>query len=243
MRVIAAIHDVHACNYEQVEFFLNMFSPDLRKKFALMVVPNYKSHAMLCQTPPFRAWLQEKVEQGNEIFAHGLYHMAPEIAVKSVESIPIQYSRNMWGKMVNRFLVDGEAEFCGLKEKQKMEVAKASMSAFAEWNIPVSGIVVPTWYGSLKEKTLNQLRVQWAESRFKIYNLAQKTHKWILPFSFTPDLCPGSFKEKLHNSALKVYGNLLPIFRLALHPPDFENPLLPVILAEAIFLSYREIWQ
>jgi predicted deacetylase len=259
--VLISIHDVHSGNYLEVEALLRLFPLEVRPKVALMMVPQHFSHfsegplnrdlppALFPKQEHFSSWLQEKEQQGHELFLHGLYHKTREAVFKQNRRAHVpKGGRNRWGKLVNAWLVDHEAEFAGLsKERMELEVTEAVEESLNALNKKPVGWVFPTWHGKLPLELLKKVGIHYTESRWYVYNLAQSKTQKPLRFISLAVSWPRSWFWIWIGE--KVFAVLSPFFinvRFVLHPGDQDSPTvgryLQRIIAKRRSVQYRELF-
>lgn len=183
--------------------------------------------------PEFLAWLKEKEAAGSEIFLHGYHHLMQE----RVEGASLREPRSRWGNWVNRRLVGGEAEFCGLALPDRERLLLLGYEAFRQCGIPTHSFVAPTWHGAPPESSLRNLDFTLWETRFGLRHLPTGARRFVPPLSWSP----ASEEAALMGGAAWLASlTRLPLIKVALHPGDLKGSSVCRTL-ETLFSRGREI--
>jgi predicted deacetylase len=210
---------VHSENYSFVEEYLQKLPEGAREKTALMVVPRYHGHETLMEQKAFCGWLQKMHESGHEIFIHGFHHntqagiKTEQQELESSESGATVFKRSMWGELINKLLVNQEAEFCGLKEPEKTKLVQWAIEDFRQAGLPVYGFVAPAWYGNLSLDVLARSGFRYSESRCFVYDVSNRKKVFAPPLIRIAN----RLLDQLINS---IFFSGFRIVRFAVHPED-----------------------
>ena len=251
MRFLLSIHDVWPGNFQVVEEYLASLRALGAGPVALLVVPEYHGSQSIDKHGAFLAWLREKSAAGSEIFLHGLRHWTPERA----GAAGFSGRRSLWGKWVNRRLVDGEAEFCGLPGPERDRLLGEGLEVFRRAGIAETGFVAPTWHGSPDRETLRQKGIRFWETRFFVHCLPLGKARFAPPLAWIPSPpgatkgTPGAAKggSRLSGGAAWLETVLrFPLIKIAIHPGDLEGGDAASILERVIragrSAAYRDIF-
>ncbi len=238
MRYLLSIHDVWPGNHLRVEAHHARLKALGVPRIALMVVPCYHGRRPMEGEGEFLAWLREKAAGGAEIFLHGFRHLAPE-RVEDGAGI----RRSAWGRWVNRRLVGGEAEFCGLDPAHRARLLELGMGSFRASGIRAEGFVAPTWYGAPPRARLREAGLRLWETRFRLHDLGDGAARFAPPLSWAP---PAAGRDAVLFGGRPWLEALLrlPLIKVALHPGDLDGRgvegTLERVVAAGRGVSYRE---
>lgn len=242
MRYLLSIHDVWPGNFPLVESHLRRLRSLGAGRVALLVVPEYHGREPIGDAPEFLAWLREKAGSGTEILLHGFRHLAAERlpgASRGGEGA----GRGRWGRWVNRALVDGEAEFCGLPEAESASLLRRASGALRAAGFPAIGFVAPTWHGSPPSAALAEQGFVLRESRFFLQHLPTGISRFAPPLAW---VSPGRGARLAGGRAWLEAALRLPLIKVALHPGDLESDAalaaVDRVLAQGKECAYREVF-
>lgn len=216
----------------QVEDHLGILKGLGLRRVALLVVPHYHGKRSLDHEPEFLDWLRAKQTEGSEILLHGYRHLVSE-ALPGAGSV----RRSRWGRWVNRRLVKGEAEFCGLPEPERYALLAAGAEVLSRAGFPARGFVAPTWHGAPGSRSLAAQGIQIWESRFFLNHLPSGRRRFVPPLAWSPP----NREARLQGGETWLRGLLrFPLIKVALHPGDLDSPSVVPIL-ERVATAGREI--
>ena len=216
MRFLLSIHDVWPGNFPLVEHHWQRLRSLGAGHIALMVVPRYHGKRPLAGEVEFLAWLKEKEAAGSEIFLHGYHHLMQE----RLDGAQLQARRSRWGNWVNRRLVGGEAEFCGLGDPDKVRLLDLGLEAFRQDGIAAGAFVAPTWHGAPPESALRDRGFTLWETRFGLRHLPSGASRLVPPVSWGP---VSDEPALMGGTAWLAALVRLPLIKVALHPGDLKG--------------------
>jgi predicted deacetylase len=218
MRFLLSIHDVWPGNLEVVEAHWRRLLALGAGPAALLVVPEYHGRRSIGDEPDFLAWLREKAAEGSDILLHGFRHLAQE----RLEGASGPVRRAAWGRWINRGLVGGEAEFCGLDDKAKRDLVRRGSECFRRAGLPLLGFVAPTWHGTPSAALLGGEGFRIRETRLAVQDLAGGKTRFAPPLAWMAR--PGTREVFLPGGRSALAALLrLPLVKVAIHPGDLES--------------------
>lgn len=206
----------------QVEGHLRILKGLGARSIALLVVPLYHGKSPVDRDSDFQAWIRSKREEGCEILLHGYRHLISE-RMPGAGAV----RRSRWGRFVNRRLVGGEAEFCGLPDSDRAALLEAGAESLSRAGFPAGGFVAPTWHGAPGSSALAENGIQLWESRFFLHHLPTGRRRFAPPLAWSPP----SREARLQGGEPWLRALLrLPLIKVALHPGDLDSPsVVPVL--------------
>lgn len=232
-RFLLSIHDVWPGNFQLVEDHIRALHGFGARRIALLVVPAYHGRQAMGAAPEFLAWLREKHSDGSEIFLHGYHHLMEERLIGNAEDS----KRSAWGRWVNRNLVAGEAEFCGLPAGERDRLLDLGLAAMSKAGIPADGFVAPTWHGAPPKPSLKSRGVVLWEGRFRLHHLPSGESRFAPPLAWD---APTSAARLLGGRPWLASLLRLPLFKVALHPGDLASAEALATVGE-VYSRAREI--
>jgi uncharacterized protein len=229
MRFLLSIHDVWPGNYPLVEDYLGRLRALGAGPVALLVVPAYHGTAPMYEDAAFMAWLGEKGAEGTEILLHGYRHWMPERA----EPAGYRSGRSRWGSWVNRRMVDGEAEFCGLPGPERERLLESGTEVFRRAGMPNLGFVSPTWHGSPSSAMLRSRGFHFWETRFFLHCLSRGVSRFAPALTWSPG-ANGKEPSMFGGSLWSSLAMGLPLVRVAIHPGDLRGKAVMKILEKLL---------
>ena len=234
MRFLLSIHDVWPGTFPLVEGHLRRLRSLGARRVALLVVPEYHGRASLDAAPEFLAWLREKAASGSELLLHGFRHLAAERLPGADRDGGGR--RGLWGRWVNRALVGGEAEFCGLPAGEAAGLLDRGAAALLDAGFTALGFAAPTWHGSPPLSALAARGFVLRESRFFLRHLPTGASRFAPPLAWS-NPGPGA---RLAGGRAWLEGALrLPLVKVSLHPGDLESDAA-VAAVERVLAAGRE---
>lgn len=241
MRYLLSIHDVWPGNRPLVEDHWSRLKALGARHIALMVVPRYHGRTSIAEDPAFLEWLAAKAADGAEIFLHGYRHLIPE----GMDGEARDLGRSAWGRWVNRRLVGGEAEFCGLPPAEGARLLGLATGAFRRAGLEAAGFVAPTWHGAPPSAALLSDGLRIWETRSFLHHLPTGRRLFAPALSWAPPA--GSADAALYGGRpwLEILLRL-PLLKAVVHPGDlFGHAVLRVlerVAARGRSTSYAEAW-
>lgn len=232
-RFLLSIHDVWPGNFPLVDGHCRILRSLGATRIALLLVPAYHGRQAMEAAPEFLAWLREQAASGCEIFLHGYHHLMLE----RLAAGPTGFRRSAWGRWVNRNLVGGEAEFCGLPARERARLLGLGAEAMARSGIAAAGFVAPTWHGAPdRDDLISRGMVLW-ESRFLLRHLPSGSGRFVPPLAWD---APGRHARLTGGRPWLEALLRLPLFKAAIHPGDLESASALKVL-ERVFSHRRDM--
>jgi uncharacterized protein len=214
MRFLLAIHDVWPGNFPLVAGYLARLRSLGARRCALLAVPAYHGAPPMDGHAEFMAWLREESVRGTELFLHGYHHWMGELAGANAP-------RSLWGRFVNRRLVEREAEFCGLPRAERARIFGAGMEVWRRAGLPLSGFVAPTWHGAPAREEMRAAGIALWETRFRLAHLPTGRAAFVPPLAWGRSRSNGDITltggEAWRRASLRM-----PLLKVALHPGDLD---------------------
>lgn len=236
MRFLLSIHDVWPGNFPVVEQHCRQLAALGARTPALLVVPCYHGRQDMGASAEFLAWLRDRQAAGSEVFLHGYHHLMRERLGQAG-------ARSRWGHWVNRRLVGGEAEFCGLPAADREDLLRKGLASITAAGFAPAGFVAPTWHGAPRPRDMASRGLALWESRFHLHHLATGRRRFAPPLAFGP---PDRSARLLGGRAWLQALLALPLIKVALHPGDLDSPAVPEILARVLSrgrqAAYRDVF-
>lgn len=235
MRFLLAIHDVWPGNFPLVAGYIERLRSLGARRVALLVVPAFHGGPSMDASAEFTAWLREEAGRGSELFLHGYYHWMGELA----EGGAFHGRRNAWGRFVNRWLVDREAEFSGLPRAAQARIFEDGLKVWRRTGLPLSGFVAPTWHGAPAAFHLRDAGIPLWETRLRLHDLRSGRSRFVPPLAWNLGTSTG--EPKLFGGRPWLSAMLrAPLMKVALHPGDFEGKGTEKAL-EKVFAAGRNV--
>jgi len=213
--LLASIHDVSPRFESEVDRLIDLLSPHIGIRTAMLVVPNHWGSAPIVPGSAFATRLRSWADEGREIFLHGFYHRD-----ESRHHGPSDRIRA-------RFMTAGEGEFLGLSARE------ATIRLFNGQRLiedvigkRVAGFVAPAWlYGSGAMEALADAKVQIAEDHLRVWSPASgRQLAWgpVITWASRSSIRRGSSLA----AAFALRHAPMPTLRIGVHPPDVRHPSL-----------------
>jgi predicted deacetylase len=213
--LLASIHDVSPRFEGEVDRLIDLLSPHVGKRLAMLVVPNHWGDAPIVPGSPFAGRLRNWAEQGIEIFLHGFTHRDEA-----------QYS-GAADRLRARFMTASEGEFLGLSRTEaKVRIAEGRDLVEGVIGRPIDGFVAPAWlYGDGAREALAQSTIPLAEDHIRVWSPATGAE-----LAWGPVITWASRTRIRLLSSLAAAAALrhmpLNVLRIGVHPPDVRHPAL-----------------
>lgn len=227
--LIVSIHDVSPLTRVRVEDMLVALKEVGVERTSLLVIPDHHHKAAMAEDPDFCAWLREKQVQGHEIVLHGYYHRRP------------QGGANWWQKLITEHYTAGEGEFFDLTENQaKARLEKAKVE-FAEAGFHPIGFIAPAWLlGADAEEAVRKAGFLYTTrlQNFKDLRSGREDAGQSLVWSVR-----AAWRRTVSlwwNAHLAGRLKNNPLFRVGLHPPDWDHPAISRQILELIAGARKE---
>lgn len=125
------LHDVAPATQQRCETLIFELERIAPLSFTLLVVPYYQGRR---SDPAFDAWLQSRLQRGDELALHGLTHHD--------DGPP---PRHWLDRMRRRWTTDDEGEFAAIDMAEATRRLRAGRRWFTRREWPVRGFVAPAW--------------------------------------------------------------------------------------------------
>jgi predicted deacetylase len=213
--LLASIHDVSPRFESEVDRLVDLLSPHVGDRLAMLVVPNHWGIAPIVAGSSFAARLRGWAEAGNEIFLHGYFHRDQA------------GHRRKADRLRARFMTAGEGEFLGLSlEDAACRIAEGRSLLEDVIGRRVDGFVAPAWlYGEGARAALVQCGIPIAEDHLTVWSPATGDR-----------LASGPVITWASRTRLRLASSLLAaaalrhapiqVLRIGVHPPDCRHPSL-----------------
>lgn len=213
--LLASIHDVSPRFENDVERLLDLLSPHVGDRLAMLVVPNHWGDAPIVPGSPFAARLRRWADAGTEIFLHGYFHRDQARHDGAAD------------RLRARFMTAGEGEFLGLSSGDAASrIAEGRALLEDVIGRRVDGFVAPAWlYGEGAIRALEECRIPLAEDHFRVWSPATGAE-----LARGPVITWASRTRARLASSLLAAAALrrmpMRVLRIGVHPPDARHEVL-----------------
>jgi len=213
--LLASIHDVSPRFESQVDRLLDVLSPHVGKRLAMLVVPNHWGDAPIVAGSPFATRLREWAAEGVEMFLHGFYHRDSA-----------QYAPGA-NRVRARVMTAGEGEFLGLSQAEaSSRIADGRALLEDVTGRSVDGFVAPAWlYGRGACDALRDAGIPIAENHFRVWSPASGKQLARGPVITWASRTPLRLASSVA-AALALRHAPIEVLRVGVHPPDTGHPAL-----------------
>lgn len=213
--LLASIHDVSPRFESEVDQLVDLLSPFVGDRLAMLVVPNHWGGAPIIPGSPFAARLRDWADAGIEIFLHGYFHRDQPGHHKKAD------------RLRARFMTAGEGEFLGLSlEDASCRIAEGRSLLEDVIGRSIDGFVAPAWlYGDGARAALTECGIKIAEDHLNVWSPATGAR-----------LASGPVITWASRTRLRLASSLLAaaalrrapieVLRIGVHPPDCRHPSL-----------------
>lgn len=186
-------------------------------KTSILVVPNYHRSYPLEDFPQELHSLKKLQEKGHEVVLHGYDHQGKK-----------EPWRRPLSAIISRIYTRGEGEFFKLNKEQVERRLKRGKELFDKLALSPAGFVAPAWlYSKGVARQLKQLGFSYYTDRFSLIPLQKdnaKVRAKAIVFSHSKP-----WRVLLSTIYCRVLAKLQKkqqLVRLAIHPPDIDQPLI-----------------
>jgi len=213
--LLVSIHDVSPRFEAEIDGLLDLLTPHVGDRLAMLVVPNHWGDAPLIAGSPFATRLRDWADRGVEMFLHGFYHR-DEAAHAGLSN-----------RLRARVMTAGEGEFLGLSREDASNRIAAGRKLVADIiGRDVDGFVAPAWlYGQGALEALETSAIPLAEDHWRVWSPAQRRD-----LARSPVITWASRTRARLASSLLAAATLrhlrTSVLRVGVHPPDCRHPAL-----------------
>ena len=209
--VCVSLHDVAPATWSRCETLLAALAQVAPVPHTLLVVPDY--HRRGDGLPPwYRAALAARLEAGDELALHGLFHL---------DDAPAPASLRDW--LRRRVLTCGEGEFAALARDEAAARLRAGEAWFRHAGWSLHGFIAPAWLlGPGAWQALDHSPFTYTTTH-RHFHLLRPRHAVAAPcIVYSPRSRWRRALSQARNASLAQRG--APLARLALHPDDALHP-------------------
>ena len=212
--LLASIHDVSPRFESEIDRLMDLLSPHVGERLAMLVVPNHWGEAPIVAGSLFASRLRHWADGGVEMFLHGYFHRD-------------QARHGGADGLRARFMTAGEGEFLGLSQT-------AAASRIAEGRAlledvigrPIDGFVAPAWlYGKGALAALAECGIPIAEDHMHVWSPSTGTRLARGPVITWASRTPLRLASSLV-AAAALRSAPPRVLRIGVHPPDCRHPKL-----------------
>ena len=213
--LLASIHDVSPRFETEVDKLIDLLSPHVGQKIAMLVVPNHWGDAPIVPHSPFAARLRSWADNGVEMFLHGFYHRDDG------------GHGNKKDQLKARLMTASEGEFLGLSRQDAGRRIAQGRSLLEDIiGRSIDGFIAPAWlYGEGTLEALKEASIPLAEDHLRVWN--PKTGQKL---ASGPVITWASRTRMRLASSLAAASILrhapINVLRVGVHPPDVRHRAL-----------------
>lgn len=213
--LLASIHDVSPRFEGEVDRLLEILSPHVGERLAMLVVPNHWGDAPIVAGSAFATRLRAWADAGIEMFLHGYFHRDQSEHQGSAD------------RLRARFMTAGEGEFLGLSRADASERIAVGQTLIEDViGRPIDGFVAPAWlYGEGALTALSEAKIPLAEDHMHVWSPVDGKR-----LAWGPVITWASRTRMRLASSLAAATALrrapLEVLRIGVHPPDCRHPSL-----------------
>lgn len=207
---------------------LDLLSPHVGTRLAMLVVPNHWNSAPIVPGSTFATRLRGWAEAGIEMFLHGYNHRDDA------------HHDGASNQMKARFMTAGEGEFLGLSfEEASARLERGRHLLEDVIGRPIDGFVAPAWlYGAGALKALAEAQVPLAEDHFRVWSPA--TGRALAKGPVITWASRTRFRLASSLTAAAALRRLpLNVLRIGVHPPDVRHRSLVKSIDKTLRIAAR----
>ena len=214
-RLLASMHDVSPRFESEVDRLIDLLTPHVGSRLAMLVVPNHWGNAPIIPGSPFASRLRGWADAGMEMFLHGFFHRDQSYYERTAD------------RLRAGLMTAGEGEFLGLSRERARARIKEGRSLIEEViGRPIDGFVAPAWlYSKESIEALGETDIPIAEDHFRVWSPASGE-----VLARGPVITWASRTRTRLASSLLAAATLrhapLRVLRIGVHPPDCHHPSL-----------------
>ena len=223
-RLLASIHDVSPRFENEVDRLLDLVTPHVGQRIALLVVPNHWGDAPIGAGSRFARRLRDWADSGFEIFLHGYYHRDG-----ARHAGPADRMRAHW-------LTAGEGEFLGLAQAEaRTRIERGRTLVESITGRPIAGFIAPAWlYGEGALTAIAEARFALAEDHWKVWSPVSGETLLKSPVMTWASRTPARLRSSLWLGRAMRTLPMPAAMRVAVHPPDARVPVLVDSIAKTL---------
>lgn len=212
--LVVSIHDVAPSTQPIVDKMISEFVHHNVRTSSLLVVPDYHRQGASVKNRGFVSWLSGLEAQGCETVIHGYFH---ERSRRRGESLVDRF--------VTRIYTRDEGEFYDLRYEDALQRIRSARDEFRAAGLNPRGFVAPAWLLSAEaEQAARDAEMEYTTRLRSIQDLrtGEKFAARSLVYSVRNRWRRAT--SLVWNAMLARLLNSSPLFRLSVHPPDYEHP-------------------
>jgi predicted deacetylase len=181
---------------------------------SLLVIPNHHHKAPMLEDAGFCRWLGEMAVLGHEVVLHGYYHQRP-------------VGGEWRHRVVTEYYTAGEGEFFDLTEMEADWRLRKGLEEFSEAGLHPTGFIAPAWLlGENAERAVKSAGFAYTTRLKNFKDLASGRENSSQSLVWSVRAAWRRIASVWWNQSLagRLIGN--PLFRVGLHPPDWDHPAI-----------------
>ncbi|ANF58446.1 DUF2334 domain-containing protein [Halotalea alkalilenta] len=208
---IVALHDIAPATWPDYRPFVERMDALGQVRMSWLVVPDFHHRSATFDDPAFLALLERRLELGDELVLHGLYHCDEGPAPS-----------NLRDYLMRRFYTV-EGEFYALEEDQARARIEQGLELFARRGWPLHGFVAPAWLMSPgTRKALASLPLRYTSDPGHLIDLPSFTAHRVPTLVWSARARWRRAMSLVVNEYSRHRYRRLETFRLGLHPVDMR---------------------
>jgi uncharacterized protein len=226
--LLASIHDVSPRFESEIDRLIDLLSPHVGRRFAMLVVPNHWGDAPIVAGSAFASRLRGWAGNGVEMFLHGYFHRDDARHERATD------------RLRARMMTAREGEFLGLSRKEAKARIRGGLALIEDvTGRPAAGFVAPAWlYGPGSLQALADCGAPIAEDHLRVWS--PKTGRTLARGPVITWAGRSPSRVALSLAAAGVLRRLpMNALRIGVHPPDVRHDGL-VRSIEATFRAVTE---
>ena len=214
-QLILSFHDLHPNTLECCRQFIENCRQLGAEKMTLLAVPDYHRQGIFTESKELLDYLETLPKENYDLCLHGYYHKA--------EAVEGGWIQQLKGKLYTM----GEGEFYQLTYEEAVEKLQAGLKVMANSKFPIYGFTAPAWLVSPAAKhaiadsgfSYNTL---WDKVELSQANIAVKAPTLV----YSSRSAWRRLVSKIWIPLFHAYANNAHVLRIAVHPADFECPVI-----------------
>lgn len=213
--LLASIHDVSPRFESEIDRLLDLLSPHVGNRLAMLVVPNHWGSAPIVPGSAFAGRLRRWADSGVEMFLHGYFHRDDSSHRASSDRLRAS------------LMTAGEGEFLGLsREAAASRIAEGRALVEAVIGRRIDGFIAPAWlYGQGALEALGECGIPLAEDHLRVWSPASGRQLAWGPVITWASRTRARLASSLVAAAL-LRRAPIGTLRVGVHPPDVHHDIL-----------------